>query len=174
MATKKKTMTLDEFIAEAKRLRKTADSAEGTFLSFLYRADKTPKLWASAGLPFADLLERYSICKATRYIKYRNTYDTCGKLTTQVGAHAAVAAASLPADLRTDALREAKQWEKTNGTSISAQSARRIVRGLQNRTVGQRTRNKSYMELLEENEQLREENEQLRAEIGVFKQKAAA
>lgn len=176
-----KSTSLDEFVSEAKRLRALADTALGEFLSYLYEAERTPVLWRDSGYTFVQFLKQANIIEPSRYMAYKSVHENLGARATQgVGVHAVVAAGRLnDADQQRELLTQARAWEKTNGTSISAQTAKSLVDAQKSRAIGFRTGNKRYETLVRdldlaqaevdrlhaENDALRAENETLRAEV---------
>lgn len=175
-----KSTTIAEFVTEAKRLRAQADTMIGEFMSYLSEAERTPALWRDTGYTFVQYLKHANIIEPTRYLAFKNVYDNLGARATQgVGIHAVFAAGRLnDTEQQRELLVQARAWEKTNGTSISAQTAKSLCDAQKQRTIGFRTGNKRYETLVRdldvahadverlraENEMLRAENEQLRAE----------
>lgn len=135
------------------------------------------------GLSFAEFVERADICRAARYLAYRRVRDALGaKAVSAVGLAAVVAAGGVsnPKQQR-EVLEEARVWEGTNGTSISDQSARGLVRDIKSRQAAISTQHKSYLTLARENarlcselSRLKQENEALRAELRKLKSPAKA
>jgi len=169
-----KSTTLEQFIAEAKRLRTLADDAEGDFLSYLYEAEQVTGLWKDTGLTFLQFLEQTNLCRPSRYDGYRAARNGLGaKGIEGVGIHAVVAAGRFrDAGKQREMLDEARTWERTNGTPISAQTVSRLASDLRSRILGAGAGHKSYTALAselvaakEECDRLRVENATLRAEI---------
>jgi hypothetical protein len=157
-------MTSEEFVAEAKRLRANADRAEAEFLEFLYRGEQNAAMWQGAGYAtFEQFIEAANLCRASRYVAYRKMRTHHGEIVTRVGVNASVAAASLPSiEEQAEVISQAQICEKVNGTSISEQTARQIARDVRTREAAHRSGHRSYSALLAENNRLRAENEALK------------
>lgn len=157
-------MTLEKFVEEAKRLRREADDAEHHFMEFLCWAEEQD-FWRDAGLTFEQLLSRHHICRPERFLGYKRTFKTVGAESTKaVGVHAAVAAGKLGNEAQVqEFLSEARTWEETNQTSMSEQSAGRLLRDMKVRASASR-KHKSRESLANENERLRAKLEELKQE----------
>jgi hypothetical protein len=147
-------MTLEQFVAEAKRLRAEADHAEERFLEFLYQGEHTPNLWQGSGQTFEEFIERENICVAIRYIKYKRVRKNVG--VPGVGTWAIMAASKLTAaDDQREVIAEARLWERTNQTTISERTAKEIASSVRTRNAARAVGHKRYQTIAEENVELR-------------------
>lgn len=172
-------MSLEDFLAEARRLRTAASSAERAFLDFLMEGEAQPAIWQGTGMSFVEFIVHQNLCRAERYLRYKRMRAQHGVID-DVGIEAIMAAGGL-ADIGSQraVLQEARVWERTNGTTISEESARLLARDTKQREAGPRgTRHRGYMELLADNERLvaenlrvNEENKALRLELRQLKSK---
>lgn len=165
-------MTLDEFVRRAKAVRREADDAEHRFMKFLCWAEEQD-FWKGAGLEFTQILSRYDICRPERFLGYKRTWKTVGpEKVREVGVHGATAAGKLrePRAVR-EFISEVKSWEDTNKTSISEQSANRLLRDTKLRSAPQSStkHHKTRETLVGENERLREQVERLKQENAALK-----
>jgi len=164
-------MMREEFLRRARELRAEADAAEQRLLEFLYEGERQRDIWADTGKTYPEFIESANLCKAVRYLAYKRVREGLGaEAVANVGAHAVVAAGALsnPKDQK-EVLDRARLWEKSNGTAISEQSARRIASEAKVRSVMLHTRAKGYAELAEENERLKAENERLAQENAMLR-----
>lgn len=164
---------MDEFVAEAKRLRACADDAERQFMEYLLAAEEEPSIWEGSGLTFLELIERAGICEATRYSAWKRgqrNLAEAGVDAASVDVKATIALASVRKveDVRT-AVERFAEWTEANGTSISSSSARRIVREVKIGGAAARTRHRSVASMEEEIEKLRADNEELREAVKQLK-----
>ncbi|APU88924.1 hypothetical protein Rctr197k_118 [Virus Rctr197k] len=170
--TKQLSPALVAFITEAKRLRAAAENAETKFMEFLLAGEKKPDLWRSWGsTDYPSFLEGNNICKAIRYIKYRNVALNLGiEPIREIGMSGILALSKLPTlGEQQDGLGEMQAFVNTNGTSISEQSAERIVQDTRMRDVGKRAAGQSYAKLLEDNKKLLAQNAELKERIKSLK-----
>lgn len=159
------TMSMGEFMHVARELRELADVAEKEFLSFLYEVERHPAIWEEAGRSFVEIIESNNLTRPGRYSGYKRTRDSLGEeAISGVGMHAVIAAASLKTkEEQQEVLSRARMFEKTNGTSISEQSARNFAREAKVFDIGRRT-TKGYAQVFEENERLKARVVQLETE----------
>ena len=149
-------MTLDEFVTEARRLRADADHAEDALMRFLLGAEADPRIIEGCGVSFVELLKREHIVDPTRFARWKRVALGLGDAASGVGVEALVAAGAL-ADERAqrNVLARARLFEASNGTTISAQSAQRLVAEEKVREIGARHPG-GYRDLAAENARLRE------------------
>ena len=164
------TKAIERFVAEAKRLRKAADDATVEFLEYLYQAHRK-SFWKSSGMTFHELIEKYNLTTTTRYDRYKRARKLLrGPGPLDVGVEAVLQAGNCrtPGTAH-DMIEQARTWEETNETSISARSAKTIRDQLCARDVGHRQGQKSLATLGIENEDLREAIAQLRTEAAALR-----
>lgn len=160
-----KKWTLESFQKHALELRRLVSEAEHTLFAFCMEAEKLD-FWCETGEAFEVLLEKLDIMKAIRYIQYKRAVEkTSLKAVRSVGVEAAMfmAQAKTPEEAR-EIRDQAETFERTNGTSISSQSAKKIAGEQRARFIGLRGGAQGYISLHDEVEQLRKENEKLRLE----------
>jgi len=168
-------ITIEEFAVRAKELRSNVDAAEREFLNYLVWGE-SQTFWQETGYTYLELLKHLSIVEPARYDAYK-------KMTAQHGAAADVSVNALreaarfqTREAQREVLDQATQWEKTNETPISPQSAEKIARDVRSRMAAITTRNKGYASVVAELEtarrdveRLTNENRNLRAELSALK-----
>lgn len=159
-----------QFCDKARELRRAADEAEEAFLSFLYTNEKNTEMWKGTGMTYPEALERANLCKAVRYLAYKRVLEGLGPKTIEgVGVHAVIAAGALKSpDEQREVIDRTRVWEKTNGTKISGQSAKRMVQDVKMINLG-RKRMRGYAEIVAENERLREQNRDLTQQVATLR-----
>lgn len=175
------TITLEEFAKHAKELRSRYDQAERELMEYLMWAEGQD-FWRAQFPVFADVIEYFSICKVSRFERFKAMTAGHGAAAADVSVNALMEAGKFeePAAQR-EVLEQAAKWEETNETPISPQSAATIGRDLRARMAAMRTGNKSYQTVVSELEtakreigRLTEENKNLRLEIADLKRQRRA
>ena len=117
--------TVDQWISEAKSLRRQVEVHEERFLRFLI-AFEDSGAWEDAGYTtFATLLTQQKLCDATRYGEFRKSVAVIGADTKTVGVPTAVQAIKITnLEARQRYLDEAKARIGEVGTAWSDQAAR--------------------------------------------------
>lgn len=168
-----KRTTYDAFLKEAQRLSSLAEAAMTEFLSYLYEAEQVPEIWQSTGFTFIQLLRNTNLCPPAQYRAYKDVRDKQGQQAiADVGINAVMQAGRFPdPDQQRQVISKARTWEKSNGTPIPPESARKISDDVRVHSAPRRARRQKRQAsrqeiaaLLAENELLRAENETLREE----------
>jgi hypothetical protein len=160
-------MTGEQAVSWLRQLRLEHDEAGRRFMEAAYAIEQRPVLWQATGRTFPEFLEANNICKAVRYLGYKRVRENLGaEEIAGVGVEAVVAAGSLKShEAQRDLIGQAKNFEKTNGTSISEQTARKMSQEAKIREASSSGRHaKGYLDLVRENEQLRADMAELRNE----------
>lgn len=164
----KKLNTLEDFLAEARRLRNAADSCEREFLDFLRQFEPRRDLWQSAAETFDELLSSNDICKPSRYRNWvRASEDAMiSPYIHQIGVHGAVESCRIMnRQKRADAVEEMVRSVTLKGTVMSRQSAARIVARYAPRPSTLPDPNEKIAALEEENRNLRARVAKLTTEV---------
>jgi len=167
-------MTMKQFLARARALRRDADVAERRLFDFLHDAEGET-FWRESGRTFEELLRAENICEPSRYTGYRQARQLLGDVDPDVGVAAVIAAGRMKRrEQAQDVIDQAKTWEATNGTAISQQSADCIGKEVQERAAGVRNKSAHYSTLSNENDFLREEVAKLRTMNAALKKELRA
>lgn len=164
----KKLNTLEDFLAEARRLRNAADFCEREFLDFLRRFEARRDLWQSKAKTFDDLLSSSDICKPNRYRNWVRANDdqVIAPSISKIGVHGAVEACRIVnRQKRADAVEEMVRSVTLKGTVMSRQSAAQIVARYEPKPSTLPDANEKIAKLEEENERLRARVSKLTTEV---------
>ncbi len=168
-------MTPEQFITEAKRLRQAYLDSEKAWYNFLASAEEHTHLWQGSGQDFLKFCETQGLLRdrqdVSRFSSYRRAVKT---LPPEVVEKAPVKILAHVGRLRgapemKEAIDRALIAQKSNGHLTDSQ-AQRIVKEQQTVRAAQKSGNKSYSVLVKENEKLREENERLRQQVALLKE----
>lgn len=117
--------TFDQWIQEAKSLRRQAEQYEERFLRFLIEFEASGA-WQDAGFStFSMLLRQQKLCDSARFDAFKQATATIGEVTKEIGVAAAVEATKITnAKDRVRYVQEAKVREAEEGTCWSPQMAK--------------------------------------------------
>jgi hypothetical protein len=156
------TLTLEEFVAEARRLRAAADSSEREFMMYLREADLA-NWWMAHAATFAALLKKYDLCAPERYANACRALDLVPLHTVKtIGMHGSVALLSVPPEKRDEAAATLMVKAQNNGVPLSAQTARSTLAPFLDPKPPPMT---EAAKLRQRIEQVEQENKRLRREL---------
>lgn len=161
-------LTYEEFIAHALELRSRIADAEREFLEWLLLAETQARhLWEGSGKTFQQWLEGENLCKGSRYDAYKRVRNTLGsEAVKSVGIEGIMAAGrkgSTP-EMQREVIAQSKEFERTNQTAISEQTAGDFAREVRARMAGRRS-SKSYATLLRDFERAEKEIERFKVKV---------
>lgn len=167
---------LEQFIQEARRLRKVADISEARFLEYL-RAGELAGLWRRYNYDtFVNLLEENHICAAKRYQAYCKAVEVFGpQRVERWGVMPSRRAMTATAPVRMKIAQEYNAVVERTGLPLSDQTARGICKSNGHAPPkAAQAGNEEIARLRRENADLRCENEALKAQLAEAQARIAA
>lgn len=132
---------INEFIKRAQELRTAFTNAETDFFEYLYEQGQNHTLVESinrdCGKTYEQFIEEMNLIRATRYLAWASVRKNQGaEAVRSVGVNGVIAAARFKsADDQREMLARVALCERTNGTSISEQTASAIASDIRKERV---------------------------------------